>query len=405
MKRYWFVILFIISLAFVLRFYAASTLPIDYDESAYYTAANIYATAIHNGSFEDIINNDYNYEHPILSKLLYGIVISPLPLNEPFTGEGGEYIRFQRPLEKAHDPAKVFLLRLVSAFWGTLEVAVLAIISPIAAFWLAINSITIKYTSVIYLEALPAFLSLSAVVLFGLTTDWQNRKERLGWTKHWKESGLLLLSALCLGGAVASKYQYVIVGVAIAIFTLYRTIRNHPKDIERYGILIAYTAAALFFFFAMNPYLYTNPLGNLKESLLYSLNYSNSGNVKSAGYPFYQPLVWLSSSVPAFVDMPTQAMPSRGNEFIFQLDTFIFALAILGLGRMWKKHRLFFVWLILGLAFLLIWNTKWPQYTLLVTAPLCIAAADGLDTVIDWVKHAYSKIRRSSSGSKKDSPQ
>jgi hypothetical protein len=33
------------------------------------------------------------------------------------------------------------------------------------------------------------------------------------------------------------------------------------------------------------------------------------------------------------------------------------------------------LWLALGLAMLLVWTTKWPQYVLILTAPLCLSAA------------------------------
>ena len=35
------------------------------------------------------------------------------------------------------------------------------------------------------------------------------------------------------------------------------------------------------------------------------------------------------------------------------------------------------LWLAVGLLFLLLWNTKWPQYILILSAPLCLAAAEG----------------------------
>ena len=38
-------------------------------------------------------------------------------------------------------------------------------------------------------------------------------------------------------------------------------------------------------------------------------------------------------------------------------------------------------WLGLGLLFLLFWETKWPQYVLILTAPLCMAAAAGAERV------------------------
>ena len=85
-------------------------------------------------------------------------------------------------------------------------------------------------------------------------------------------------------------------------------------------------------------------------------------------------------------------MPSRGHEFIFQLDTLIFVLAITGLPRLFKNNPLVFTWLITSIVFLLMWNTKWPQYVLLVVGPICIAASDGVKTVMAMVLRIWSKM-------------
>jgi arabinogalactan oligomer/maltooligosaccharide transport system permease protein len=44
---------------------------------------------------------------------------------------------------------------------------------------------------------------------------------------------------------------------------------------------------------------------------------------------------------------------------------------------LWQRKRLYAIWLIVALAFLLVWPTKWPQYILVLTVPLALAAAEG----------------------------
>jgi arabinogalactan oligomer/maltooligosaccharide transport system permease protein len=53
----------------------------------------------------------------------------------------------------------------------------------------------------------------------------------------------------------------------------------------------------------------------------------------------------------------------------------------------------FALWLIILFVFLLFWPTKWPQYILMLTAPLALSAVEGLRAVIweplsHWVQHA-----------------
>jgi len=247
---------------------------------------------------------------------------------------------------------------------------------------LAIDSIAIKYTSVIYLEALPAFFCTASVLLFGLALGLLRTSDKLSLRGHTKEVVYLLLSAVCLGMATAAKYQYGVAGLAIVIFCLIWVIRPRPAELSRYSLLIGFGLIALLAFVLADPYLWTAPGERLFHSLQYSLDYSHDETVRSAGYPFYQPLIWLSRSVPSFLNHTVQPMPSRGHEFIFQLDTLIFVLALFGLPRLYKNNPLVFTWLTTSIAFLLIWNTKWPQYALLAVTPLCIAASDGVKTLI-----------------------
>ncbi len=391
MKKKIFFAVAIIFLAFTLRLYAAITLPTDYDEPVYYSAARLYAKAIQHNHPERIPSEEFNYEHPTLAKLTYGAVLSILPDDGFLSGDVWQKFMFQEPIDQTEDPLRLFVLRLVAVIFGTLAVALLVVVSPVAALALAVDTIAIKYTSVIYLEALPIFLSLASVVLINEGTKWMRIKENLNIKPRWKEFLLILLSAVCLGAAAACKYQYGIVGIAIMIFFAAWIIGCQPKEVKRYGILAGFSVIALAAFVLADPYLYSNPVEKLTHSLAYSLDYKNGETVREAGYPFYQPLVWLSRPVVAFVDREVQPMPSRGNEFLFLFDTLIFVLAILGLPKLFKDQPLYFSWLISGLLFLLIWNTKWPQYTMLIIVPLCLSSSQGINLIVNLAKLLITK--------------
>jgi len=94
-------------------------------------------------------------------------------------------------------------------------------------------------------------------------------------------------------------------------------------------------------------------------------------------------LVWLA-----------QAVPWHPGVFAVSLDAIALLFAVLGLKRLWQKHRVFALWLIIMLVFLLFWPTKWPQYVLMLTAPLALSAAEGLYVVI-WepFSHWMQQIR------------
>ena len=76
----------VIMLALILRLRAVDKLPIDYDEDDYLAAAQRYATAFRQGDWQFIINYDFNYEHPPLTKMVYGLAILPLP-EAPYVAE------------------------------------------------------------------------------------------------------------------------------------------------------------------------------------------------------------------------------------------------------------------------------------------------------------------------------
>jgi 4-amino-4-deoxy-L-arabinose transferase-like glycosyltransferase len=121
---------------------------------------------------------------------------------------------------------------------------------------------------------------------------------------------------------------------------------------------------------------------------LYHAGYAaGASEVESANFPVWQQFIWLSGS-------PRIWQP---DAFYFTIDPIIALLAAIGLAGTWKKQRVFALWLIIGLFFLLIWPTKWPQYLVTISAPLCLAAAEGLQTIFwtpfkEWI--ARRKARR-----------
>ncbi len=140
---------------------------------------------------------------------------------------------------------------------------------------------------------------------------------------------------------------------------------------RRLGWLLLWGLIAVAVFFAANPRMWSDPQHRLIQSVLFHGAYAQSAAVTEAGAPFWKLLVWLFS--------PVRWPPGI---FVVMLDTFIGILACVGLRRLWRSNRVAALWLIIGLAFLLLWPTKWPQYMKTISAPLCLAAAEGFDGFI-----------------------
>jgi ABC-type sugar transport system permease subunit len=368
-----------------LRLRATQLLPIDYDEDDYLGAAQRYAQFLAAGDVQGLVDYAYNYEHPPLTKLLYGAAILPLP-PAPLLPEQPSTV----PPAKSLPQPQFHMARTVSAVVGALEVLALAILQPLAGLLLAVHTWTIKYTSQVMLEPLPSLTSL-LTVLFYIKS---RRSRSAGRTRA--ATGWSILSAVALGLTAASKYTYCIVALAIAADAVWlalaaRTPRDRPGAPDRhlaaavFGLLL-WGLIALAIFFAANPRLWSDPLGRLAQSLRYHGEYAQSAHVQQYNFPFWQPLVYLLGPV-----------PWHPGVFVVLLDTFITVLAGLGLGRLWREYRVCALWLAIGLGFLLVWPTKWPQYILTITAPLSLAAGLGFQTAL-WEPLLRSVQRRRADG-------
>ena len=337
-RRRWGILIFIVLLAVLLRAWAVMRLPIDFDEPAYLEAAFGYADAIRSGDWNAVSDYAGNREHPALVKVLYGLVILALSDN-PSTLVAG------------------LAGRAFSAILGTLAVLVLALFDPLAGGMLAAHTLAIKYTSQVYLEALPHLASVVAVLAL---TRAESGRDRWVW-----------ISALALGVTAASKFAYLPILFPILYLAVWvKRLRWH--DLLLYGV----AAAAVFWL--LNPTLWHDPFSRLADSVFFHVRYSSGPRVELSGYPWYQPLYWIS-----------RAPPSQWHPDVFfylGLDGIVFLLALPGLYWEWRERRWVVVWAVASIGALLLWPTKWPQYTLVLTPALCLAASSA-------ARHLYRKLK------------
>lgn len=358
------------ALALGLRLHAVSTLPIDYDEDDYLRAAQEYAGALQAGDLSQLTQQNYRPEHPPLMKLAFGLAIAPLP-PAPLVPDRGTESAPAAALPQPH----LRVARDVSVAFAVIQVAALALLNPLAGALLAIHTFHIKYTSQVMLEALPSATALLCVLLYA-----RSRRRSRGW---------LAASAVMLGLTASAKYLYCVAGAAVALDWLAaaRPAREElarPRVLARWlGPIAAWGALALAVFFATDPYLWPDPIARLRDSVFFHGDYAQSEAVARAGYPPWQPLVWLMQSVPWH----------RGT-FAVSLDVAITLCAAAGAAVLWRRQRVHALWLGLALAFLLIWPTKWPQYILILVAPLTLAAAAGVGALAAAVGRGLRKATR-----------
>ncbi len=335
-------------LAFTLRLRAVDQLPIDFDEDDYLRAGLEYTAIIEDGRWGDLLETNYRPEHPPLQKIAYGVSmlglsdvpeIPDLPVDAPPASDLPE-----EHLDRA---------RTTGALFGTFTAVLAALLSPLAGIFVAIHTFTIKYTSQVMLEAIPAFFAAASVLAY-------RRWTKVG-ANRW-----LWASAALLGLTAASKYNYAIVAVPILLhWWLGHRGELHPWR-PWVSPALLWGGLSLLVFFLFDPYLWPDPIGRLWSSVTYHGSYATGAQVEQAAYPFWQPLVWVSGSV-----------PWHPGVFAVSFDLIITALAAVGLPRLWKQERLMALWLLVGFGFLLVWPTKWPQYVVTIVVPLSVAAGVG----------------------------
>jgi ABC-type sugar transport system permease subunit len=352
-------------LAIGVRLAAVDVLPADFDEDDYLRAGQLYAAGIRSGDWSVLTRENYRPEHPPLSKIVTGLAIAPLE-PAPLVPDRPTTAPQPTDLPQPHlDTA-----RSAQALMGAAAAVALALVDPVGGAFLAIHTFSIKYTSQVMLEALPALAAVIAAALAHVACRAGGRRR----------NGLLVAAAVAFGLACAGKYLYGVVGLAIVADWLLRTrpaeLRLRRPDLRATTRWLAPVAGWLVLgfavFLAANPYLWPDPVGRLVSSITYHGGYAGSDAVQATGWPAWQPLVWLMGSVPFH----------GPGTFVVAADLMIGILAAVGFRRLWREHRLFALWLGLALVFLLLWPTKWPQYVLVLSAPLGLSAAHGLRRVV-----------------------
>ena len=349
-----------------LRLYAAQRLDVDYDEPVYLAGGVLYAKYMRLGDFKMLAWSEYNYEHPPLNKILYGVV---LLTQQPLDRLPDKDLPRLAPIAASPAGPWNVIARYLSVFWGTLTVLALALFNPLAGLVLGIDTLSVKYTSEVYLEALPLLTSLLCVLAYA---RWF---AEIGREPAGSRRGMLwlLLSAVFLGVTVAGKYLYGIVALPILLhFAIALLRRQVPARFAWY--IAGWGVLGVLVFFASDPFLWPHPVARLQKSVLFHESFQSSRLVRQYHYPFWQPLRWLSD-FSGFYDL------HPASAFLIDIDTLIFVLAIFGLPTLFRRAPLFFYWLATGLAFLLVWETKWPQYTVMVLAPFSLSAAYGVSTL------------------------
>lgn len=311
--------------------WVATTLPLDADEPTYLLVAGAYAAAIRSWDICRVVDEQQNREHPALAKLTYALGLISL-------GRGPN----RSPLATS---------RLIAVSFGVLTIVLLSLYDPWAAVFLSLQTAFLKYTSLVYLEALPSLAAIVGILaMLRSSVTW----DRWFW-----------LSVGAVGATAAAKFTYAPVGVAV----LFLALANKHYPWRAMGLYVSAVAAVAW---VLNPSLWRDPFARLLEAAHYHAAYSHSPLVEHANFPWFQPFVWLAT--------PTIAQ-WQPDTFIISLDPFIALLALVGLPREWQRRRWVVVWLIAGLASLLTWTTKWPHYAVVVAPPLCLCASSGLAVV------------------------
>jgi len=329
----------------------AARLPVDFDEDDYMRAGQILADEIRTGNPAIVLENNYRIEHPQFVKMLIASVMLGM---EPVQ-RIPELSVTSSPYDLLHRPTLAAVRRMEVAF-GVLAFTALALVSPVAGALLATSTWAIKYTSQVMLESVPLLFSLLGVALYEFARGISSaRRRRLAY----------VASAIGIGLAVGAKYPYAIAGLAIVIDRVRRTRRGESLRLKD---ALGWSMIAAAAFFAVNPYLWSDPIGRLIASAAYHPAYTTSEQVQTTGYPMWQQLIWLMQSVPWHDDQ---------NIFLVKFDTWMLPLALVGIVPLARKRPVYAIWLGLGAVALLFWPTKWPQYLLTIAVPYALAGAAG----------------------------
>lgn len=341
-------------LALGLRVYVAETAAVEWDEDDYLSPARVYREYMNDGDWSRIPDVAQNREHPPLVKLVYATVLDADELDAiPL-----ETFRSQKSYLP---PNSLRNTRWLSVLFGTLTVLILASIRPAMGLALAFLPLHVHFSSVAYLEALPVLLVAGSAWMYLRYQGAELPRKRI----------YFVVSALGFGAAVACKYPYSVVGVALLAHAL---VNRHMKLAQA----VLWGAIAVAFFFMLNPTLWPNPIGRLD----YQLNYHQDYAENVAGYhSVFNPYEQLTA--------PNDFLPREVRHPLWRsLALAYFVTFLVGLVILLRGRNYFGWWLALGLLFLMLWPTQWIQHKMLVAVPYSVAVAVAAEYGVNRLRQA-----------------
>ena len=287
-KIYWILlaIVLIFVVAFAIRYVSYKDVGITLDEPFYVKGGIDYVGAAANLSFFSSAW-DFNTEHPPISKYIYGVAL--------YLFNNGSY-----------DYNAFLVSKTMSIICGAVTCVIVYLIGRrffndyvglLAALILAFTPMMIAHNQLSNIDS-PVTMMITATMFVYMNAV---RSESFK---------LYLLSALMLGLSIATKYNtLLIIPVMIGLYLLYRYHKSGAMPYKAINdmlsrpprlLTIAICAGiVVLVFFAVWPYLWTDPVNNLEQSLAH---WTNSGTLPetllgasiSGGTPwYYYPLYFL----------------------------------------------------------------------------------------------------------------
>jgi hypothetical protein len=358
----WGPIALILLLAFGLRLSLALNSPHAHDEDNYLSGARTFYELRQAGRLDLYPEVRNNPEHPQLAKIIYSFTlyegdIQQIPTEDKLF-KGSNLPLPERSLHQA---------RLSSVIFSTLAVLALSLVNPLAGLALTGQSIHYYYGSLAYLDAFPTLMTALSAILYMQYIRGGRGGDKILW-----------LSALCFGLGVTAKYPFALMGVALVAHALFYRLIPLPKIIL-WGLL------AILIFFLYNPYLYPDPLGRVRWQLSFHEDYAEN-ETRSLTRPITQ-LTYPQGILPLYL------RDSGWANLAYVVDLSLFCLAVLGVYPLWREKSLYAWWLVLGMAFLMLWNTQWVQHKMMILVPYSFSAARGLQLL--WDRRTYlDRFRR-----------
>jgi tetratricopeptide (TPR) repeat protein len=333
------------------RLSAARSLDVDNDEASYTTGVGLqYAEYLRSGDLMGILRCRENYEHPPLVKLVNGAAIA-------LTG------RDRTPEEV------IAVCRTVAVTFACLTAVLLFLLSPWAGLVFSLHSWEVYYSSKGWLDSGTVFFTVAAFFFF------------LRARGKWNRS--MVASALCLGAGVAAKYVNGLFALTLLPFLVF-VFRRQPR------FLLLYVGISVLTFFALDPAIWLDPVGNLRASVTFH-------RVES-GTALYQRFLERYGGdrgpLGQFISLWGHKARYQADRLAFGLDRVILVLGLVGLPFLFRRSVVLFSWFLVAALFLLLYPIKYPHYSMVFIPALALSAAEALRSGISWLGARASTLVR-----------